>query len=258
MIDAAWRRGLLVSVREVGEAAAAIAGGAVIVDVKDPARGPLGRADAAVAAAVISAVAGRAPVTLACGELAAGVDGVLEHLAGVLDRLPPSAAVPTAIKAGPAGLSLAAWRDAFARLARHLPRGIEPVAVAYADCEAASAPRPEELLAEAARLGVTTILIDTCDKQGPGLFAAVGRGTIADWIALAAEQGVTLALAGRLTAADVAAAFALGADICGVRTAACDGGRLGRVAAPLVNRLVTLSLAAAARAAVEPSGDPRP
>lgn len=251
MSDAAWRHGLLVSVRQVGEAAAAIAGGAAIIDVKDPARGPLGRADAAVAAAVVGAVAGRAPVTLACDELAAGVDSILDHLADVLRLLPAGVAPPVGIKAGPAGLSQAAWRDAFARLARRLPRGIEPVAVAYADSEAAAAPRAEGLLVEAAGLGATTMLIDTFDKQGPGLFEAVGRGTVADWIALAAERGVTLALAGRLTGEDVATGFALGADICGVRTAACDGGRLGSVDAPLVRRLVTLVATGPARAAAE-------
>lgn len=251
MSDAAWRRGLLVSVRDPREAAAAIAGGAAIIDVKEPSRGPLGRADAAVAAAVVGAVAGRAPVTLACGELATGVESILDHLADVLRLLPAGSAPPLGIKAGPAGLSLAAWRDAFARLARQLPRGIEPVAVAYADAVAAAGPAPMAVLAEAARLGATTMLIDTFDKQGPGLFEAAGRDTVADWIALAAERGVTLALAGRLTGEGVATGFALGAGICGVRTAACDGGRLGDVAAPLVRRLVTLGGTGPARAAAE-------
>ena len=51
---------LLVSVRDATEAAAALHGGAGLIDVKEPARGPLGRADAATIAAVVQTVAGRA------------------------------------------------------------------------------------------------------------------------------------------------------------------------------------------------------
>ncbi len=61
--------GLLVSVRDAAEAAASLAGGADLIDVKEPARGPLGRADAATIAAVVQAVGGRVPVSAALGEL---------------------------------------------------------------------------------------------------------------------------------------------------------------------------------------------
>src|SRR5947209_19533370 len=60
---------LLVSVRDAVEAAAALAGGANLIDIKEPSRGPLGRADLAVTAAVLQAVGGRVPVSAALGEL---------------------------------------------------------------------------------------------------------------------------------------------------------------------------------------------
>ena len=44
---------LLVSVRSAAEAEAALLGGADVIDVKEPDRGPLGRADDAVIAAVV-------------------------------------------------------------------------------------------------------------------------------------------------------------------------------------------------------------
>ena len=44
---------LLVSVRSVEEAEAALAGGADLIDVKEPTRGSLGRADDAVIAAIL-------------------------------------------------------------------------------------------------------------------------------------------------------------------------------------------------------------
>jgi uncharacterized protein (UPF0264 family) len=240
MTGLAWTRGLLVSVRDRDEAVVAAAAGAAIIDVKEPDRGPLGRADPAVTAAILSAVAGRAPVTLAGGELAAGVEAILGHVADVLERLPAEAAPPVAVKAGPAGIAPRSWRDSFARLRAGLPAGIEPVAVAYADSQAAAAPPPEVILEQAVEAGITTMLIDTFDKRGPGLFAVATAERLRSWIAGAAAGGVSIALAGRLSAADVGAGFDLGAAVCGVRTAACQGGRQGRVSAHLVRGLATL------------------
>lgn len=242
MSDPDWRSGLLVSVRNASEADEAATAGAAIVDVKEPDRGPLGAADPAVTAAIVATVSNRAAVTLACGELAAGVDAIVTHVDAVLRRLPASARPPVAIKVGPGGLDLAAWRGRFARLVTLLPPGLEAVAVAYADCLAAASPAPEAIMAGAAGAGVSTLLVDTFDKAGPGLFDTVDRHRIRRWVADAAAAGLTLAVAGRLSPAGVADGFALGADVCGVRTAACEGGRLGRVSGPLVERLVTLAI----------------
>ena len=63
---------LLVSVRSTEEAATALEGGAALIDVKEPGRGPLGRADDAVVRAVLNVVAGRRPVSAALGELPEG------------------------------------------------------------------------------------------------------------------------------------------------------------------------------------------
>jgi uncharacterized protein (UPF0264 family) len=235
-----WRRGLLVSVRSAAEARLAVAGGAGIIDVKEPSRGPLGRADAAVIAAVAVAVGGT-PLTLALGELADGVERVLAALVDVERLLPGGCPRPRAVKAGPAGMTLTAWSTAFAAVIGGLPAGIEPVAVAYADWGRAAAPRPSELVAAAADAGARTLLVDTFDKRGPGLVAMLGQAGIATLLAAATGHGLAVALAGRLTAADVAAAFALGADVVGVRSAACGGDRLGRVAIDRVRRLATLA-----------------
>jgi hypothetical protein len=66
--------GLLVSVRNAAEAEEALAGGADIIDVKEPSRGPLGRADAQNARDVIQTVSGRRLVSVALGELAESSD----------------------------------------------------------------------------------------------------------------------------------------------------------------------------------------
>jgi (5-formylfuran-3-yl)methyl phosphate synthase len=231
-------RGLLVSVRTPEEALEAVAGGAAIIDVKDPARGALGRADAARTAAILAVVT-TCPCTLACGELADGVETIAAHVRRVAAL---AAARPAAVKAGPAGLDLATWRRAFTEVARVLPEDVAPVAVAYADAAVARAPDALAIIEAAAAGGATTILIDTFSKSGPGLVAVAGLDVVAGWVERAHASGLAVALAGRLTAADVAAVAALGADVVGVRSAACGGDRLGRVERGNVARIAgTLS-----------------
>src|SRR5438876_8959932 len=66
--------GLLVSVRSAAEAATVLDGGAALVDVKEPARGSLGRADDEVRAEVRAVLAGRVPMSIALGELGVSLD----------------------------------------------------------------------------------------------------------------------------------------------------------------------------------------
>ena len=146
--------GLLVSVRSAEEARAAFDGGATLIDIKDPARGSLGRADAAVIATVIEAVNGRRPVSAALGEWVDGIgafpDGELAYvkwgLAGCRDR--------------------ADWRFAMQTyLAR--PQRPHVVLAAYADWECAQAPPVDEVFALAAEHPGSTLLIDTHCKVAP-------------------------------------------------------------------------------------------
>src|SRR2546430_1416012 len=55
--------GLLVSVRSVDEALAALEGGADLIDAKEPSRGSLGQADLDVLEAIVSKVGRRTPVS---------------------------------------------------------------------------------------------------------------------------------------------------------------------------------------------------
>ncbi|NBW86029.1 MAG: hypothetical protein EBR23_04160 [Planctomycetia bacterium] len=232
----AMPRGLLVSVRDVDEAVEALAGGAAVVDVKDPARGPLGPADAATAAAIGGALGGRVPWTLACGELASAAD-IVAHLLRVLEHLGPNAVPPIAVKAGPAGLDLAGWQAAQRRMAEALPGGIVAVPVAYADWERACAPTPDGIIDAAAGAGGGMVLIDTFDKSAGGLFEARSTAVVAGWVRKARMAGLGVALAGRLQARHVPLAANLGAHVVAVRSAACDGGRMGRVDSARVRHL---------------------
>ena len=61
--------GLLISVRSAREAEIALCGGADLIDVKEPARGSLGRAKGSVIRDVVLRIAGQVPVSAALGEL---------------------------------------------------------------------------------------------------------------------------------------------------------------------------------------------
>lgn len=223
-----WAQGLLVSVRNAGEAVAALAG-ANVVDVKEPSRGPLGRPDVSVVVEVLRAVAGRAVVTLACGELADSPRAISQYVEDVLNALPEGIPGPVAVKAGPSRLGATEWTEHFRSLVDALPVGVDAVAVGYADSREAACLTPEEVIESAARCGATTVLVDTYAKAGPGLFDLVPNATLRRWVGLAQGHGLDLALAGKLTEVDVVSAFEMQATLVGVRSAVCEGGRLGRV-----------------------------
>lgn len=231
--DSARRwHGLLVSVRSAEEAAAALAGGAAIIDVKEPRNGPLGAAEPAVAAAVGAVVAGRVLWTIACGELAAGAVAAAGHVAAIAALLTGCGqqSPPAAAKAGPAGLDADAWATAWADFAASLPAAVAPVAVAYADWQAARAPRPEVVIAGAAAIPrCRAVLIDTHAKLGAGLLDLAPPVILRGWITAARAAGLRIAIAGQLPLERLDTAAGLGPDVVAVRGAVCIGGRAGPV-----------------------------
>lgn len=150
--------GLLVSVRNAEEARAAVAGGAAVVDVKEPARGALGRADAAVWQAVRAVVPLEIPVSVALGELGEGQT----------PPVPAERAGIAFVKLGLAGGGtdwLDRWRSY--RQALGCPDAAPKwVAVAYADADRVNAPSPFAVLEAAITAGCAGILLDTARKGG--------------------------------------------------------------------------------------------
>lgn len=234
-----WR-GLLVSVRDAAEAEEAIAGGAAIVDVKDPDAGALGAASPE-AIVRVAGVVGDRDWTIAGGELAEGSAGALgaDRVVALVRRVvDASPRPPRLVKAGMARMAGSDWRGAMERVMSRLPSGVGYVAVAYADGDRAEAPDPFAVIAAARAIGCAGVLVDTFDKSGPGLFGAAGGGRVRRWVAAAHAAGLPIAVAGRLSLDEIAAAVATGGDVVAVRSAACvaagrpgtpDGDRRGRV-----------------------------
>ena len=222
---------LLVSVTNASEAAAALEGGADLIDAKDPRSGALGAVTPQVLRAIHAAVGGSRPVTAALGD--ASDEAAIEEAAQAF-----TLAGARLVKIGFAGTSDAGRVSSLiAAAVRGAGDRGAVVAVAYADDERAGSLAPEALVAVAARAGATGVLLDTADKDGPGLRERMPVHALASWVASAHAAGLQVALAGKLTAADLSFVREAGADIAGVRGAACDGGRLGCVSAGLVCRL---------------------
>ena len=89
----------------------------------------------------------------------------------------------------------------------------------------------------AARAGAAGVLLDTFDKRRGGLRDLVAPHALGAWVATAHDAGLFVALAGKLTASDLPFVRDAGADIAGVRGAACDGGRDGHVTTARVRAL---------------------
>jgi (5-formylfuran-3-yl)methyl phosphate synthase len=215
---------LLVSVRNVAEARAAAAGGADIIDFKNPARGPLGRADFPVVAEVAAALRnadGRPPVPLsaACGEVRE-----VDQWIGLDEPLLP--ADVAWLKLGLAGLgSMRNWIDEWLRarsaIEQRLKHPVGWVAVAYADVAAAASPSIDAVVAAALETGCAGLLLDTYDKSGGRLLEHLECEQLSEMSRRVRNQGLFFAVAGRLRASDLANLHDVGADIIAVRSAAC-------------------------------------
>lgn len=233
---------LLVSVRSAAEARAAVTGGADIVDAKEPARGSLGPVEPAVLRAILEALPSGTPLSIALGDLQhpAAVASTLARLDGVRSGSADRAA-ELYVKVGLAGIRDAALAravlGAVVEAARLGPVRPAVVAVAYADHERAGVLPRDVVAGLAADAGAAGVLLDTWGKDGRDLFAWASPVELQRWLDATRRRGLLTALAGSLSAAGVRAAAGLEPHVVGVRGAACDGGRSGRVSEARVREL---------------------
>jgi uncharacterized protein (UPF0264 family) len=214
--------GLLVSVRCASEAAAACEGGAALVDIKEPRRGPLGAADDDVLRAVVEEVAGRRPISAAWGELAE-----LRQL----PRVPGLAYV----KCGLAGLGRRGnWRrqlDQLRARVSQLPMPPTVVTVAYADWQRAAAPPWFKVVDFALQHTGGPLLLDTFDKAPRQIARQRRPATLLDCLApdelrrlceRCHAAGVQVALAGSLRLPQIVQLLETRPTWFAVRGAVCD------------------------------------
>lgn len=230
---------LLVSVRDAAEARHALAGGADIIDVKEPKHGSLGMAEPEAIRAIANVVQSQTsenadnttPLSVALGE-------ATEWLAG--PRPVSTEPLPKCdfAKLGLAGLRENAWQEAWAK-SREAAAVFVPaerwVAVAYADFHEAKSPSIDEIADEAMHRGLAGLLIDTFTKGRGSLLEYASPQFLADLIQRMHAANMFVALAGQVDREILPALLALEPDVLAIRTAACrDANRNGVIDADAV------------------------
>jgi len=231
---------LLVSVRAEEEVAAALDGGADIIDAKEPSHGSIGAVSPSVLGRIIERVPAEYPLSIALGDVANPRQ--VELAISALDL--PRRIGPIYLKVGFAAVTSTyavaeLLRTAVQAAARHSACP-HIIAVAYADYSLTQTVHAESIMAAALDAGCAGILLDTFRKIGGNLLTWYPTDALARWIGDGRESGLLTAIAGGLGTREVAGVSALEPDVLGVRGAACDGGRTGAVDSTRVAQLRAL------------------
>lgn len=224
---------LLVSVRNAQEAERAVAGGAEIVDAKEPATGSLGQVSGETLLGIRRVVPARLSLSAALGDIA-GEDSLARALDGVTAEV-------AYVKLGFKGLRqapvVARLVERAVALADRRPGCPAVIAVAYADHDRAASLAPEVIAGFLDGTGASGLLVDTCFKNGGDLFQYTTAVELSAIAAGLAAHELLLALGGGLGARHVSLARDTGAAVLGVRGAVCEGGRTGVVTEDRVRAL---------------------
>lgn len=225
---------LMISVVSEAEAREAILGGAEILDVKNPLEGSLGAQSPRVIREIKNLSSGKAEISAAIGDM---------------PNLPGTAAL--------AALGAATCGADYVKVGLHGPRSeadaitmlsevqeavqefaTSVIAAGYADFQRAGTLDPGCLPRLAAAAGVKGCLLDTAIKDGHALFDFLNPQALRLLAEQAHAAGLLFGLAGALREQDLPLVRDLGADIVGLRTAACrDDQRCGPLEAARVRRL---------------------
>jgi (5-formylfuran-3-yl)methyl phosphate synthase len=208
---------LMISVVSAMEAREAIAGGAEILDVKNPAEGSLGAQSPSVIREIKDLASGRSEVSAAIGDM--------PNLPGTAALAALGAATCGAdfIKVGLRGPRS---EDEAITLLREVRRAVQSfrisvIAALYADYQRAGSLHPNCLPTIAAQAGLQGCMLDTAIKDGKTLFDFLDNETLFLLGVQSHAGGLSFGLAGSLREKDLPLAKELGADIVGMRTAAC-------------------------------------
>jgi uncharacterized protein (UPF0264 family) len=212
---------LLVSPTDEFEALEAVAGGADIIDVKNPAEGSLGANFPWILKRVREIVPSEIEVSATIGDV--------PYLPGTVSFAALGAATLGAdyVKVGLYGPRSVDEAVNLMSNAVHAVRdfsgSVKMVAAAYADWRRAGTINPLSVPEVAKRSGSLVAMIDTKVKDGNRLFDFLTEKELRLFVSRSHEMGLRAALAGSLKKEDVPSLTKLDVDIIGVRAAVCDG-----------------------------------
>ena len=222
----------LASVRNAGEALAALAGGADILDCKDPSLGALGAVSLPVIREIVAAVGLGVTVSATIGDLP--------------NDAPRAARAAEAVAA--TGVHIVKWgvfemtwaTQVIDALKRAELKGAHLFAVLMADRN------PDlTLLTTLAAAGFAGVMFDTAEKSSGSLTEILSAAEINSFVAQARKLGLLSGLAGSLRVADIETLAICRPDVIGFRGALCTSGRTGELVTANVVRVAKAIDAAA-------------
>jgi uncharacterized protein (UPF0264 family) len=231
---------LLISPMNETEAVEAIAGGADIIDVKNPKEGALGANFPWVIKRIREITPENVEVSCTLGEL--------PNLPGTTSLAALGAATTGVnyVKAGLYGLKTPEeaiyLMQNVVKAAKECNPSIKVVATGYADAERVGAINPLLVPEIAHKAQADIAMLDTAIKDGKNLFTFLTMPQLRSFVDAAHNYGLKVALAGSLKKEDLPAVYALDADVAGLRGAACTlSDRVnGRITREKVRELIEL------------------
>jgi dihydroneopterin aldolase len=202
---------MLASVTSAAEAELALAHGADIVDLKDPAKGALGALDANVVRDVVGVIAGRRPTSAVLGDLPMEADVIL----GAAERMAATGVDYVKVGLFP-GVGRADCIRALASIARRTPI----VGVMFADRDS-----DLDLLPLMREAGFAGAMLDTAGKRAGRLLDHADAAALGQFIRTCRAHDLMTGLAGSLEAPDVPRLLLLAPDFLGFRGALCAAHR---------------------------------
>lgn len=210
---------LLVSPRDVDEVEATVSGGADVVDVKRPAEGSLGANYPWVLREIREAVPESVETSAAIGDM--------DSRPGLASLAADSVASMgfDYVKVGLHSVTYEEGLEVASGVVRAIDGRATPVIAGYGDYELIDGLAPIEVAEIAHVAGAEVAMLDTAIKDGSSLLDHLAEEEVASFLEAAKERGLGTALAGSLDIEAVELCADLGADIVGVRGAACGGDR---------------------------------
>ena len=217
---------VLVSVRSVDEALAAVEGGADFIDLKEPRDGALGSLPVETIAGVVRALRDhgmRLPVSATIGDVPmAQLDEILGRVEAVgrcgVDYVKVGIERDAAAEAVLESLAACRWPVVPVLIADH---GIDP-----------------RLVDKACALPFPGLMVDTAEKRCGSLFDVASFGDLESFVTQVRRTARLAGVAGALRTTHLPLVARLAPDFAGFRSAACPGERSGDLEAARVLALV--------------------
>lgn len=229
---------ILISVTEAQEVAEAVKGGADIIDVKNPKEGSLGASFPWIIREIKKQTQDSNEISAAIGDM--------PNLPGTASLAALGAASSGAdyVKIGLRGVShkkeAIYLMTQVVRAVKEYDDSIRVVGAGYSDVARTGSVPPLLIPEIVEKSGGDIAMLDTGVKDGKKLFEFLDFRELKNFVDDAHELGLSAALAGSLTEADVGKLAELGADVAGFRGAACSNNdrREGRVRRERVERIM--------------------